>query len=203
MAPFEIDLNIYPNEHALLAALQRGEADACTCLVKQFAHQLYRAVFQVVQDADEAETVVQSAFIKACDHIDTFAARSQLGTWLHRIARNEALMQRRKERGQRVSLEPADAPEEDSTPRVTLAASVGDPLIAALGSELRAELERTIAALPEGNRQVFLLRDIFGLSIKETAQQLGLNESAVKVRLHRARQQLREQLLPYLAQYRH
>ena len=76
-------------------------------------------------------------------------------------------------------------------------------MIAALGSELRAELERTIAALPESNRQVFLLRDIFGLSIKETAQQLGLNESAVKVRLHRARQQLREQLLPYLAQYRH
>lgn len=199
MPGLEIDLSLYPNEEALLAALRRGDADACTCLVKQFASRLYAAVLRILGDDDEADTVLQSAFIKACANMDSFEERSQLGTWLHRIAINEALMQRRKNRGDQVSLsEMPDLLSSDDAPG-GMSTAPPDPSSAALRGELRAHLQQAIASLSTGHQQVFLLRDIWGLSVKETAEALSLSESAVKVRLHRARQQLREHLAGYLS----
>ena len=80
--PWEIDLTIYDDEPELLAGLRRGERMACTCLLKRHAPRLYRLALHLMGDADEAEDVLQEAFINACAHIAEFEGRSGLGTWL-------------------------------------------------------------------------------------------------------------------------
>jgi len=194
-----IDLSVYDSEPALLEGLRNGEPDACTCLVKRFAPLVYAKALRMVGDPDEAEGVLQLTFIKACEKFATFEGRSTLGTWLYRIATNEALMKLRRRKAVTESIEeaaesirPEDIPQD-------LHAWPIDPSIAALDSELRGQLDAALAALPESLRTVFVLRELQGLSTEETAAILGLGESAVKVRLHRARLRLRELLADYLA----
>ncbi len=194
MANLEISLSIYDDEADLLAALKRGDDHACTCLVKRFADFLYRPARQIVADEAEAESVVQQTFIKACDNIASFEGKSQLKTWLYRIATNEALMvKRRHARHENTSLEamPIEPPlADDDTSQ--------QPDAALMKAELQTFVSNALEQLPESLREVVILRSLQGLSTAETATQLGLSESAVKVRLHRARQQIREQLEAYL-----
>jgi RNA polymerase sigma-70 factor (ECF subfamily) len=194
-----IDLQIYDNEAALLEGLRKGEPDACTCLVKRFAPLVYAKALRMLGDVDEAEGVLQLTFIKACDKFESFEGRSTLGTWLYRIATNEALMQLRHRPAPMGSIdEVAEMIQPEDIPQ-NLHAWPIDPAAAALDTELRAQLERALAALPERLRTVFALRELRGLSTEETAAALHLGESAVKVRLHRARLRLRELLADYLA----
>jgi RNA polymerase sigma-70 factor (ECF subfamily) len=151
-------------------------------------------------DVDEAEGALQQTFIKACDKLDTYEGRSGLGSWLYRIATNEALMLLRQ-RSPRIAIDDvADTIQADEMPQ-HLTPWTLDPATAALNSELRATLEQALMALPETLRVVFVLRDIQGLSTEETAAMLGLGESAVKVRLHRARLRLRELLSTYMQEH--
>ena len=199
MSGLKIDLTVYDSEVALLEGLRRREPDACTCMVKRFAPVIYAKALRMVGDADEAEGVLQLTFIKACEKLDTFEGRSGLGTWLYRIATNEALMKLRRRPALMASIEDvAETIRPEDIPQ-NLHIWPLDPAAAALDTELRAQLERALAALPEGLRTVFVLRELQGLSTEETAAALGLGESAVKVRLHRARLRLRELLADYLA----
>jgi len=194
-----IDLSVYDSEAALLEGLRNGEPDACTCLVKRFAPLVYAKALRMVGDPDEAEGVLQLTFIKACEKFATFEGRSTLGTWLYRIATNEALMKLRRRKAVTESIEEAaESIRPEDIPQ-NLHAWPIDPSIAALDSELRGQLDAALAALPESLRTVFVLRELQGLSTEETAAILGLGESAVKVRLHRARLRLRELLADYLA----
>jgi len=195
----EINLACEDNEDVLLEGLRSGEPDACTCLVKRFAPMVYNQALRMIRDADEAESILQQTFIKACQKIGDFEGRSALGTWLYRIATNEALMKLRRRRAPMASIEeigetiqPNDLPQNLSEWPV-------DPADAVLDSELRDHLEEALAALPETLRVVFVLRELQGLSTADTAETLGLGQSAVKVRLHRARLRLRELLAGYLA----
>jgi RNA polymerase sigma-70 factor (ECF subfamily) len=194
-----IDLSIYDSESALLDGLRAGEPDACTCLVKRFAPLVYAKALHMVADPDEAEGVLQLTFIKACEKLSTFEGRSGLGTWLYRIATNEALMQLRRAHPGYATLETLDEQIQPADLPQNLHAWPIDPARVALNQELHSQLERALAALPESMRVVFVLREIEGLSTDETAAALGLGESAVKVRLHRARLRLRELLAGYLA----
>lgn len=194
----EINLSIYTDEEQLMTGLRRRDPDACTCLVKRFAPLVYAQAMRMVGDPDEAEGILQLTFIKACDKLDHFEGRSGLGSWLYRIATNEALMHLRR-RAPQVDLEAvAEQIQPDELPQ-NLAAWPRDPAATALDGELRAQLETALAALPANLRIVFVLREIQGLNTEETAAALGLGESAVKVRLHRARLRLRELLAGYLA----
>jgi RNA polymerase sigma-70 factor (ECF subfamily) len=187
--PWEIDLSVYADEAALLEGLRRKDRDACTCLLKRFAPRLYRLAVHLMGDPDEAEDVLQEGFIQACAHIDDFAGRSGLGTWLHRTVRNAALARLRRK-----SLATAPLPAADATPSAVHEALVDDtdePRDAVLARERAEMLERAIVALPDGLRAAFVLRDLEGMSTKESAAALGITESAVKVRLHRARLALR------------
>jgi len=195
-----IDLTIYDDEAALLAGLRRREPDACTCLIKRFAPLVYAQAIRLLGDADEAEGALQQTFIKACDKLDTYEGRSGLGSWLYRIATNEALMLLRQRLPRTTIDDVADAIQADEIPQ-HLTPWTLDPATAALNSELRANLEQALATLPETLRIVFVLRDIQGLSTEETAAALGLGESAVKVRLHRARLRLRELLSAYMREH--
>jgi RNA polymerase sigma-70 factor (ECF subfamily) len=193
-----IDLTIYDDEAALLNGLRRHEPDACTCLVKRFAPLVYARALRLTGDHDEAEGVLQTTFIKACEALPSFDGASSLGTWIYRIATNEGLMLLRKRKPQVAlddvaeTLQPEDLPQQRQ-------AWAPDPLGAALDGELHAALEQAIAALPEPLRVVVELRDIEQLSTEETAERLGMTPGAVKVRLHRARLRLREALSGYLS----
>jgi RNA polymerase sigma-70 factor (ECF subfamily) len=200
MPGLTIDLTIYDDEEALLAGLRRREPDACACLIKRFAPLVYAQAIRLLGDVDEAEGALQQTFIKACDKLDTYEGRSGLGSWLYRIATNEALMLLRQ-RSPRIAIDDvADTIQADEMPQ-HLTPWTLDPATAALNSELRATLEQALMALPETLRVVFVLRDIQGLSTEETAAMLGLGESAVKVRLHRARLRLRELLSTYMQEH--
>ncbi len=200
MTGIEIDLDIYPDETSLLEGLKRGDPEACACMIKQYAPRVYAIAIRMVNSPDEAEEVLQETFISACKNIHKFEGRSALGTWLHRIATNAALMHLRKRKHREVSL---DAPVEmhggdDIYREVQDWAFAPDDH--AMNSETRDVLEKAIAELPETLRTVFILREIEGYSTEETANILGISVSAAKVRLHRARLRLRESLAPYFTQ---
>ncbi len=197
--PTSAQTTLYPTDEELVAALKAGKRDACAELVRRYSSRLYRVVYRILGSPEEAEEALQETFISACAKIHTFQERSQLGTWLYRIATNAALMRLRQLKQSHVSLDaPVETEEGDVLPR-NLADWKFDPYRAALNEELRQVLEEAIRALPETLRVVFILRELEGLSTQETAQALGISESATKVRLHRARLMLREQLTPYLA----
>lgn len=152
-----------------------------------------------MNNPQEAEEVMQETFISAFRALDRFEGRSQLGTWLYRIAYNAALMRLRKREPVTTSIdEPVFNDEGEDMPRQLVDWGLApDQLV--LNSELRTALNRAVETLPESLRSVFVLRDIEGLSTSETAETLGITETNVKVRLHRARLALREQLTKYFA----
>lgn len=199
MPGLEIQLGCEEDEDRLLHNLRSGEPDACTCLVKRYAPLIYHQALRLVGDADEAEGVLQLTFLKACTRIDDFEGRSGLSTWLYRIATNEALMKLRRRRPAVISIEEAGETIQPSDLPQNLNEWPIDPAQAALSAELREQLELALEALPESLRVVFVLREMQGVSTADTAEILGLSESAVKVRLHRARLRLRELLADYLS----
>lgn len=194
--PWEIDLEIYDDEPQLLAGLRRGDPMACTCLLKRFAPRLYRVAFQLTGEADEAEDVLQEGFIQACDRILTFEGRSGLGSWLHRIIVNTALMRLRRRQSTPVKLAASSGDEHQH--EVALVDHSSEPSRETLSGELRAMIDHAILALPDTLRTAFVLREIEGLSTRDAAAALGIAEPALKVRLHRARLALRSALAPYV-----
>jgi len=194
-----IDLNVYTDEEALLTGLRAGDRHACACLLKRFAPHVYAVALRMTGDPDEAEDVLQETFISACKHVQEFEGRSALGTWLHRIATNAALMRLRRHTPDVVSLDqPIASLEGEDMPR-EIADWTFYPAGHALDGETRQVIEQAIAQLPDTLRTVFVLREIEGQSTEETAEMLGIGLSATKVRLHRARLRLRELLTPYFA----
>ncbi|MBE2234798.1 MAG: sigma-70 family RNA polymerase sigma factor [Anaerolinea sp.] len=199
MAGLTIDLNLYADEATLIDALLAGDKHACACMVRQHGGQMYAVALRIMGDPDEAEDVVQDAFISACGKVASFEGRSKLSTWLYRITTNAALMRLRKRRDDTVSLdEPQVGDDGDLLPR-QLGDWEIDPGRQALSSELRQEMEAAVESLPPSLRAAFVLRDIQGLSTQEAAEALEISETALKVRLHRARLALRERLAGYLA----
>ncbi|WP_322488199.1 RNA polymerase sigma factor [Chloroflexus sp.] len=192
-----IELSLYDDEQALLAGLRRGDPDACTCFVKRFAPLVYARALHLLGDADDAENVLQTTFIKACAALPEYTGAGSLSSWLYRIASNEGLMLLRQKRPQ-VALDAVDklAPDETTLPHKTTWAI--DPARNVLDGELRHEIAQAIAELPDALRAVIVLRDIEQLSTEETAERLGISPGAVKVRLHRARLRLREALARYV-----
>lgn len=195
--PWEIDLTVYDDEQELLAGLRRGDRLACTCLLKRFAPRLYRLAYQLIGEADEAEDVLQEALIQACAHVAEFEGRSGLGSWLHRIVVNTALMRLRRKHPAMIDVHEQHGEQQTALPEA-LVDRRSEPGGALITAELRDMIERAVLALPVTLRAAFVLRDLEGLSTSEAAQALGIGEPALKVRLHRARQALRVALAPYV-----
>lgn len=195
----EESTNTLPTSEAeLVRALQAGEPDAFTEMVERYSGTVYNLALRLMRnDPMEAEDVLQETFVSAFRALDRFEGRSLLSTWLYRIAYNAALMRLRKRELPTVSIdEPLTNEEGDPIPRQLVDwSAIPDQVL--LNSELRRALDTAVATLPETLRSVFVLRDIEGLSTAETAAVLDLTETNVKVRLHRARLALREQLTAY------
>jgi RNA polymerase sigma-70 factor (ECF subfamily) len=141
--------------------------------------------------------MLQETFIKAYRHIATFDGRSSPSTWLYRIAANEALMVLRRKRPETVSFEEPLSGEVEPQEPLQIVDWCCMPEEELMSAEGRAQLDRAIETLPASLRVVFLLRDIEGLSTRETAEVLNLSEMAVKTRLSRARLRLRGELTAY------
>src|SRR5437588_9768308 len=182
------------DELSLVRAAKAGNIDAFEQLVRRYDRNVFRIAQHITQNREDAEDVVQEAFLKAFQNLQNFHEQSKFYTWLVRIAVNEALMKLRKRRtGKIVSLDEDVQTEEDSVPR-EVADWSPNPEQLYNQAELKDILEKTIQGLPAGFRTVFVLRDVEGLSTEETAEALGMSIPAVKSRLLRARLQLRERL---------
>lgn len=185
------------DELALVQAAKGGDIGAFEELVRRYDRNVFRIAQHITQNREDAEDVVQEAFLKAYGNLNQFQGQSKFYTWLVRIAVNEALMKLRRRRPERtVSLDQDVETEEDTIPR-EVADWSPNPEQQYTQAELKDILTRTINGLPPGFRTVFVLRDVEGLSTEETAEALGLSIPAVKSRLLRARLQLRERLTKY------
>jgi RNA polymerase sigma-70 factor (ECF subfamily) len=159
-------------------------------LMRRYNERLYRAARAITRDDREAEDIIQQAYVNAFTNLRQFRGQAQFATWLTRIAINEALARVRR----RGRYEPFD---EDVPPVETLMPSnpAPDPEQQAFTGELRDLIEWAIDTLPDGGREVFVLRDVEGLSTAATAAALGVSEDVVKTRLSRARSALRRALI--------
>ena len=185
------------DELALVRAAKAGDISAFEQLVHRYDRNVFRIAQHITQNREDAEDVVQDAFLKSYENLKNFQEQSKFYTWLVRIAVNEALMRLRRRRPERmVSLDEDVKTEEDSMPR-EVADWTPNPEQQYSQAELKDILQRTIQGLPSSFRTVFVLRDVEGLSTEETAEALGLSIPAVKSRLLRARLQLRERLNKY------
>ena len=184
-----------PSEELVLVRAAKGGDDAAFGeLVRRYDRNVFRIAQHITQNREDAEDVVQDAFLKAYTNLQQFQEQSKFYTWLVRIAVNEALMKLRRRRPERtVSLDEEIKTEDDSVPR-EVADWGPNPEQNYNQAELKEILSRTIQGLPSGFRTVFVLRDVEGLSTEETAEALELSVPAVKSRLLRARLQLRERL---------
>lgn len=183
-----------------LDALRAGDRAEFARLVEAYSTPIYRLALKMLAREQDAEDVLQNTFLKALQHIRNFEGRSSLSTWLYRIAANEALMLLRRKRSE-ISMDEEPAETEESLPlpeQFTDWCCLPEQEFAT--AEARRQLDQAIQKLPEKLRVVFLLRDIEGLSIKETGEVLNLTETAVKTRLLRARLALREYLAAYFSE---
>lgn len=180
-----------------LDALKKGDRSEFARLVDEFSGRIYRVALKIVNDPLDAEDVLQETFIKAFQALQSFEGRSSVVTWLYRIAVNEALMMLRKRRYSAISLEEENDRGEEGVEPVEIADWCCLPESELQNSESQRFLDEAVQHLSPALRAVFILRDLEGLSVKETAEALSLNESAVKTRLLRARLKLREDLSVY------
>jgi RNA polymerase sigma-70 factor, ECF subfamily len=181
-----------------LRALQAGDKAEFVRLVDLYSNQIYRLAMKILGDQNDAEDVLQETFIKAFRALPSFEGRSSISTWLYRIAANEALMlvRKRKPEANMVSSDGSDH-EDDLSPPQQIIDWCCLPENELLSSEASQFLDKAVDDLSPALRIVFILRDIQGLSIRETAEILKISQMAVKTRLLRARLQLREALSAY------
>ena len=178
-------------------ALRAGDRAEFARLVDAYSAPIYRLGLKILGNPQDAEDVLQNTFLNALMHLSSFEGRSSLSTWLYRIASNEALMQIRRKR-KNVSIEDlqTEGSDEGLLPEIFMDWSAL-PESELITEESKAKLDEAVSKLPESLRLVFVLRDVEGVSIKETAEILNLTETNVKTRLLRARMALREQLSAY------
>jgi RNA polymerase sigma-70 factor (ECF subfamily) len=167
-----------------------GDAGLFELLMRRYNERIYRVARSIVRDEDEAEDVMQQAYVNAFTHLRQFNGTAQFSTWLTRIAVHEALARMRRQ-GRYQQLD-----EESSNVESFMADTRSeDPEKEAATTELRGLLEWAIDTLSDGLREVFVLREVEGASTAETAACLGLTEDVVKTRLSRGRAALRRALL--------
>src|ERR1700683_4029132 len=184
------------DEPILVAAAKAGDISAFETLVSRYERKIFRLAQNITQNREDAEDVMQEAFLKAYEHLSGFQGNSRFYTWLVRIAVNQALMKLRKRRPNVVSIDEEVNTGEDLIPR-----EIEDwgpsPEDRYKQTELSGILSEVITDLDPSFRIVFQLRDIEELSTEETAEALGLSIPAVKSRLLRARLKLRQKLNKY------
>jgi RNA polymerase sigma-70 factor (ECF subfamily) len=184
---------------SLVARLRAGEDEAFEELVREHGGRMLAVTRRILGSDDEAQDALQEAFLSAFKALGRFREGAQLGTWLHRIAVNAALMRLRstRRRGEREIAELLPSFVEDGHQLREPVAWSAEPDAPVVREETRALVRGCIDRLPENHRVALVLRDIEGLENEEIADRLGLTVNATKIRIHRARQALRALLDPH------
>jgi RNA polymerase sigma-70 factor (ECF subfamily) len=185
------------DEAQLVSAAKAGDITAFEELVNRYERKIFRLGMNITQNREDAEDVMQDAFLKSYQNLDRFQGDSRFYTWLVRIAVNEALMKLRKRRHNQVSLDEPMTNDEDESVFRQIEDWGPSPEQKFAQTELNAILTGVIGDLDPIFRVAFLLRDVEGLSTEETAETLGISVAAVKSRLLRARLKLRQKLNKY------
>lgn len=165
-----------------------GEKHRFEGIIRRYNQRLYRVGMSVLGDDDGTEDAMQAAYVNAYEHLSQFGHRAAFATWLTRIMLNECYRVRRsRARSFTPVLEDNENIIQMKTPENVM-----------VSKELSQVLEKAIGRLPEKYRIVFVLREMEELSIRETAEVVGIQESNVKVRLNRAKSMLRDSLGAYM-----
>jgi RNA polymerase sigma-70 factor, ECF subfamily len=180
-----VDMGRLLDDAELVRRIRGGETALFELVMRRYNQRLFRVLRSVLRDDAEAEDVLQDAYVRAYGHLGQLEQPERLASWLTHIAVHEAKARLRRRR--RI----VDVKE---APLRAVPSPSNNPEQEALGKQLQQVLTKAIDALPVGYRTVFVLRDVEGLSTSEAADALHLSEQAVKMRLHRARGALREQL---------
>jgi RNA polymerase sigma-70 factor (ECF subfamily) len=184
---------VTPSDAYLIERVHGGDTNGFVELMRRYNQRLFRVARAIVRNDADAEDVVQHAYVAAFSHLQQFSGLSAFSTWLTRIAINQSIA-RLRDRTRLRSLAGDGAPADW---RFGTHAQ-GDPEDHVGRSELARLLEDAIEALPTKYRAIVVLRELEGLSTQEAAACLSISDEAARVRLHRARQLLREQLWPQL-----
>jgi RNA polymerase sigma-70 factor (ECF subfamily) len=177
-------------DDALVEQVLRGQTGLFELLMRRHNERVYRAARSIVRDEQEAEDVMQQAYVNAFTHLRQFNGSARFSTWLTRIAINEALARVRRRGRYEVFDE-----ESPTVEPFMIHHPAENPEREAFSRELRGLLEWAIDTLPNGMREVFVLREVEGLTTLEVADCLGVSEDVVKTRLSRGRARLRRLLL--------
>jgi RNA polymerase sigma-70 factor (ECF subfamily) len=183
------------DDRELLARAQAGDMSAFESLVSRHEEKVYGLALRMTRSEADAAEITQDTFLSAYQHLAEFRGESAFGSWVHRIAANNALMRLRRQKVLDIVSDEVAGPE--FTDRGSLAegpdsdwSKRADDKV--LDDELGRAIQAATDALPEGYREVFLLKDVEGLSYEEISEMVGISVPAVKSRLHRARLALRE-----------
>ena len=188
-APHPPEAGAAEPDDALIRRVLAGETACFETLMRRHNERIYRTVRAVLGDDADVEDVMQQAYVSAYQHLGGFEGRARFSTWMTRIAINEAYARLRK----RARVEPAPWEDDPAMGDEPEAAGPTPEQIAA-NMEIQVLLERAVDTLSVPNRTVFMLRSVQGLSTAETAASLEISEEAVKTRLHRANEALRQWL---------
>ena len=181
---------------ALVCSAKQGDIAAFEELTKRHTAMIFRIAMHIAGSREDAEDIVQDAFLKAFQHLQDFKERARFSTWLTRIAVNEALTRlRQSRRSQTISID--DGTDESMSLGDRIADWKPNPGQHYNTYQLRKLLQGALALLPDHQRVVFLLRDVEGLCVTDTAELLGLSVPNVKTRLPQARLKLRQSLSQY------
>lgn len=186
---------VTPEDQELLSRAQSGDIDAFEALVERHRDAVYALALRMTRsDADAAE-IAQDTFLAAYQHLPEFRGDAAFSSWVHRIAANNALMRIRKQRVKQAAEDELRGPEFNERgslvepPPIRFVRAADEEI---LDAELRRAIRQATDQLPDSYREVFLLKDVEGLSYEQIAEITQDSVPAVKSRLHRARLALRE-----------
>ena len=193
------------DEAKLIISARSGDVSAFEALVQRYRGRVYSLAVRMLQNATDAEEVVQETFLSAYQNLPRFRGESQFGSWLHRICANFCLMRLRHKKVVAGATEELGEPEFDDRGHLVIGDGIdwsrqADERVA--DTELRQAIEAAVAKLPPEYRAVFLLKDTEGLSYEEIAEAVEASVPAVKSRLHRARLALRHDIDAFFARER-
>ena len=196
-SPAPACLPVKDDDALLVKAAKAGDSAAFAELIRRHDRRLFKVAQYIVQNAHDAEDVVQDSFLKAFQGLAQFREESKFSTWMIRIVVNHALMKVRQRRnGNHLAIEETNGRGENPAPLEICDVRI-DPEQALHAAQVKLRLQRAVKELNPVFRAVFVLRDVQGLSIAETAAALKISVPLVKTRLLRARLRLRQRLSIY------
>lgn len=186
---------MHESDPAIVARARDGDIDAFRALVEQHSRYLFGVVYRLVRNTEDAQDVVQNTWLKVHAQLSRFEARSEVRTWLTRIAVNCAIDYLRSSKRREAAFDPADL-EEHATQAAHAPQPGAERLV--LAGEIEARVGQTMSCLTTIERAAFMLRHVEGMSISEIGSELGLKTSATKHCIFRAVRKMRAALAPFV-----